>query len=256
MDVGDISGDGYPDVIQGGWKTNYVLINTGNDPSLWTRQPLRPPLTNNYQNCTTDLLLDDIVGDSRLDVIVVNGNSWRWNCENYILENDGTAPQNWPKTVLSKAGYYDSASVDIGDLNRDGQEDIVIGNGRSYYSQYIENVDVVYLNMSVNLSCSALDADNDRASDGSWLVDQRVGKLRVNDDDVDMPSTSDDIVIMTNNAVVPRVLILSQGRCITKLPTDHCAMTVSISVLIHGMIPLSVAMEKLQEHRWMFQSRE
>jgi len=129
--VGDVTGDGLPDVVAGNYGAqNHVLINNGASPDTWTRESLGDGLS----DATTALALGDLNGDGRLDVVVGNENE-----QDYVLWNDGAAPSGWIRQNLGAARSSATLDVKVGDVNGDGQPDVAAAEFQGASSLYLNN---------------------------------------------------------------------------------------------------------------------
>lgn len=116
--IGDLTGDGRPDVVVGNLlEQNYVMVNDGGSPSNWPRVTLG----NLLDDYTYGVAISDMTGDGRADVIVRNYS------QNYLLINTGTSPDTWPRLPLGDVNYETTCSLGVGDLTGDGRPDVVIG---------------------------------------------------------------------------------------------------------------------------------
>ncbi len=129
--VGDIDGDGLPDIIVGGagegpsqdvidglyWYTN----------PTWTRNTIVPdlPFTDGF---STDMQVGDVDGDGDLDIVIPRA-STGGNLGSFVrwFENPrpagNPATDTWDEHTIGDASAHD---VELGDLNNDGLLDVVV----------------------------------------------------------------------------------------------------------------------------------
>ena len=115
IDVGDINGDGFVDIIDGSWGPNEVTYNSGailSKQTSWERS---------YSENSLQVNLADIDADGDLDLAIGN-----YGGENELYLNyEGSFSQtpNWTST-----DSLFTTQFEFGDLNNDGFMDIVVGN--------------------------------------------------------------------------------------------------------------------------------
>jgi Bacterial Ig-like domain (group 3)/FG-GAP-like repeat/FG-GAP repeat len=121
--IGDVNGDGIPDVLTAGLYTVDVLLGNADDT-------LQPVVTYPAGYDQKYLVVTDLRGDGKLDVVAVgsNGDS---PCGPIVLlgNGDGTF-----QPAVFYSGGQECSSVAVADVNGDGKPDIVIsswlgGNG-------------------------------------------------------------------------------------------------------------------------------
>ena len=118
--VGDIDGDGDPDVLIGNAGQNEALVNDGAGAfavETAARLPVAP-------DTTQDLELGDIDGDGDLDLVVSNED------DNRLLVNDGSGvfhDETGARLPLTP-GAEETREADFGDVDGDGDLDLVFAN--------------------------------------------------------------------------------------------------------------------------------
>ena len=110
IDVGDVTGDGKPDVVTGNLeaKSVSVLVNSG-------RGALEPPVNYALGREPSDVALDDLNGDGKLDIATGNPNTVS------VLLNTGDGTFGATHEYPAGRGTWAFA---VGDLNGDGRPDI------------------------------------------------------------------------------------------------------------------------------------
>ncbi|HEX5031217.1 MAG TPA: T9SS type A sorting domain-containing protein [Candidatus Eisenbacteria bacterium] len=115
--VGDVNGDTFPDVVTGGPGANIsVLLNNGSGgfgaPTSWPTA-----------NLPTDILLKDMNGDTKLDVVVAA------SPDNIIQVHLQTGTANFApvNSYTIAAGEEGPSSLAMGEMDFDGIQELVVG---------------------------------------------------------------------------------------------------------------------------------
>jgi hypothetical protein len=116
MIVGDVTGDGYPDVVlSNGTNSPFSAVEVF--PSAHNGG-FKSPAAYPALDLATTMALSDLTGNGRDDVIV---NHTSWSNIGVLLQNtNGTLASEW----LHGAPVYDYDPPAVGDLNGDGRPDI------------------------------------------------------------------------------------------------------------------------------------
>ena len=118
--VGDLSGDGLPDIVTANTQENSVTILVATDSGP-LRVRVRYPL--NGGESPEQVAVGDVNGDGRLDILTVN--SLSEDLSLLLGEGDG-----WfsPAVAIELPGANTPASIALGDVNQDDKLDVVVGN--------------------------------------------------------------------------------------------------------------------------------
>ena len=109
IDTGDITGDGKPEIVVGGYPQLIVLDSNGN--KLWENNLV----INTY---VEDIAVADITGDGKAEIIVASNDV-------HVFSHDGQLLWNG----LTDSRVY---SVAAGDLDGDGIPEVIAGSGSVY----------------------------------------------------------------------------------------------------------------------------
>ena len=122
LDIGDADGDGDLDIVAANLgQTNKLYLNDGTDSMFASATGLDVGTEAEF---TFDITFADLEGDGDLDVVVGNTTPNRW----YL--NNGTRNPFAGSTGQTFGAAGDSTQVLVAeDMNRDGQVDLLLGNG-------------------------------------------------------------------------------------------------------------------------------
>ena len=121
--IGDVTGDGHPDVVTAHSQSRIVRVLTGDGKGGLTR--VLPPMTLGYP--PSELALADVNGDRWIDLGISDHGSYAID----ILLNDGAGrftPAPGSRFIASDGGTAHTHGFALVDVNRDGRTDIVMGN--------------------------------------------------------------------------------------------------------------------------------
>jgi hypothetical protein len=125
FDVGDLNGDGWPDLIAGTQNSNVVSVFINNGAGSLPANPTRFITTSNHPMAVA---IADVTGDSRMDVITAHGGPGIPDRGVYVHPGDGAGGFGAPIIMNSADG---SKTLLVTDLNRDGRPDIIVSNGQN-----------------------------------------------------------------------------------------------------------------------------
>lgn len=118
--VEDINNDSFPDILIGNNGSNFILINDGTG-NFVDESNLRFPTNNDI---TQDIELGDVDNDGDLDLLLGNEN----NNSLWINKGNGFFEINDTNEFLSFPGKEETREADFGDVDNDGDLDIIFAN--------------------------------------------------------------------------------------------------------------------------------
>ena len=125
---GDLNNDGYIDLIFASstrWGQNHIYLNTGEGPNSINPFPQEPSFTITSHD-STDVSIADLNGDGWNDIMFSE-----WSFPNSIYFYNGTVDGNLKYYKRTIGGWSFTTSVDVGDIDADGDLDIVWANTNS-----------------------------------------------------------------------------------------------------------------------------
>jgi len=125
--VGDISGDGKPDLVLGGSTSNNALVwYQWASGDTYTKHVIRTSPV--FTEFSTDMQLADIDGDGDLDIVVGDGgssNNVMW-FKNPRPSGNPTTGSAWTQHTIGTHGDW-AHDLEVGDIDNDGRIDVVTG---------------------------------------------------------------------------------------------------------------------------------
>ncbi|MEM7165196.1 MAG: immunoglobulin domain-containing protein [Planctomycetota bacterium] len=190
VSVGDLDRDGDVDVYQGvGWLRNEAA-------GVWTRFVANDTTTPVFGDVDRHRLAD-VDGDGDLDAVVGFASAPGASSGLAWFENPGDPTLQWPVRTIASSGIGGGFSLDVGDPDRDGDMDIVLGEHRLATRLLLfENTDEVggsWVQHVIDAGGPGIDHRN-----GSRLIDLDA------DGDLDIMSIgwTDDVVWLFENRAV------------------------------------------------------
>ncbi|MFC2173831.1 FG-GAP repeat domain-containing protein, partial [Acidobacteriota bacterium] len=140
--LGDVNNDGHLDIVAGLWTgQNTIYLNNGNGDFDWPGSALN---FGTGSDPTWSLVLGDMDGDGDIDIVVGNAYYRTAGAQNVVYLNDGNDPPGFSNTVNFGTGSDHTISVALGDMDSDGDLDIITGN--QLYKKGWSEINFVYLN--------------------------------------------------------------------------------------------------------------
>ncbi len=203
--VADVDGDGDPDILVGNNGQNALLMNSGSGRFSDATTSHLPTI----EDVTQDLELGDIDGDGDLDLLV--GNEDR----NRLLINDGRGVfrDESELRLPVRGGREETREADFGDVDSDGDLDIVFANVAFSVQQAVRQNRLLINDGSGRFTD---ETDTRLPKDGSQTVDADFIDLD-NDGDLDLVLAESSATAPTSQALRMRYLThLNDGTGVFK----------------------------------------
>jgi len=126
--LGDVDMDGDLDMVVGngnGPRQSWLYLNDGSG----TFQDVTAARMPRHIARTNDVALADVDNDGDLDLVLANGYFYYYYHPNLLYLNDGTGTFTDATAARLPPDGDDSLTVDLGDVDGDGDLDMVFGNG-------------------------------------------------------------------------------------------------------------------------------
>lgn len=158
----DVNSDGHPDIIIGNDGENYCLLNDGKGG--WINSPDRIPQN---QKTTQDIEIGDINGDGFPDIICANED----DSEIWINNGNGYFTDETSSRIKITIGAWETREVDLGDIDRDGDLDLLMAN-----VNFLQNKDAqnrLFLNdgngIFIDVTTQSLPKEKMHSIDGDFI---------------------------------------------------------------------------------------
>jgi subtilisin family serine protease len=129
--AGDFDGDGFKDVLvsEGLTSTTYGLRLFNHDGA---GKPFNAPV---FTGIPVAMAAADLDHNGKLETILINHSDFSVTQSTvHVFQPDGSERPGWPVDIsASKASFYSFPGVAVGDVNRDGHEEIVVSDGSGLY---------------------------------------------------------------------------------------------------------------------------
>jgi subtilisin family serine protease len=129
--AGDFDGDGFKDilVLDGPTFTTYDLRLFNHDG---TPKPFNAPI---LTGVPAGMAAADLDHNGKLETILINhSDSLGTQAAIHVFQPDGSERPGWPVDIsASHSSFFSYSGVAVGDLRRDGHEEIVVSNGSGLY---------------------------------------------------------------------------------------------------------------------------
>ena len=164
--IGDLNGDGYPDLVVANSESDSVSVLMGNGDGTFKS----PTTYSSGGNFAMSVALADVNGDGYLDVAVVN----QGECDTCntggvsVLLGNGDGTLQAP--VSFSSGGYEAYGVASGDFNGDGKPDLVATNIYESTGPKSGSVGIVLNNLTVKTTIAVSSTPNPSAVNQEVMV--------------------------------------------------------------------------------------
>lgn len=131
--VGDLTGDGVPEIVVANYDPNFA--SSDSDVFVWQSDgTLLPGWPKNLGGNLNSISIGDIDGDGSQEIIATD-----WQGTIKVLDVNGNALPGWPQSVDAGLTGRVLSPASIGDLNGDGKLEIVVVNVSAPTNLYVFN---------------------------------------------------------------------------------------------------------------------
>ena len=129
--IGDINKDGSPEIVFYDLYYLYAIDADGNILPGWPQQAYNGDAAFHFSTP----VLADLTGDGYLEIIAPASNTGYTGVPTgiYVYKYDGSVLSGWPQDLP----YYTKCSVAVGDVNQDGELEIIIGRKDLYSTGHL-----------------------------------------------------------------------------------------------------------------------
>ena len=260
--LADLDNDGDLDIVSGEhlegdhqvkvWENDGTPFDGQPEEEHWTWQPTAAGVYAPWMSSSVyDVTTGDVNNDGYVDLITVSGEFY----ETLAWENDGRpfgaviTDTSWIRHNLGRYTSEGGLSVAVGDLDQDGDLDIVHGSG-DYWSLAGNHDVVAWLNQSGSADENAVSTAPSQFLDGT--ADDVLGVSLAHDGiladhDIELAewrllleeSTGDPLTSAEANGIIENLYVYLDNGDSSWQPTDTPVLTVTNISLTDGVQPLS-----------------
>lgn len=260
--LADFDNDGWTDIVSGAhlegdyqikvWKNDATPFDGQPEEEHWTWQPTAAGVYAPWMSSSVyDVATGDVNNDRYVDLITVSGEFY----ETLVWENDGRpfgsviTDTTWIRHNLGRYTLEGGLSVAVGDLDQDGDLDIVHGSG-SYWSTSGDHDVVAWLNQSGSADENTTSTAPDQLLEGATddVLDISLAHAGVSaDHDIELAewrllleeSTGDPLTSVEANGIVENLYVYLDTGDSSWQPTDIPVLTVTNLSLTSGVQTLT-----------------